>query len=296
MIHPREDRGEPVVIRLRDGIELVIVATRAVDRQPQKRTARRGDDFVDRVRADQSGLGGILVADIVVRSGDKKGGADFNRRIVLPDHVARELFAHEAIEWLVVVERFDDVIAERPGVADDLVALKAAAFAEANDIEPVPAPLFAVARRIEQAIDQLLVGGRIGIVDELPDFLGAGRQTGEVVSGASNQCPPIGGGGRGEPVPLEFGEDVPVDRILHPRRGNVFGRRWPCLDERPERPPVERISLAANLGSIGRDDGDQHGEAKEHARLHGVIRWTPSTVAASDRVANHEGGNRAETI
>ena len=52
--------------------------------------------------------------------------------------------------------------------------------------------------------------------------------------------------------------------------------------------------LSANLGGIDRDGGDQPCEPEEHARLHGLIWWTPATVAASDRVANHEDVNRAD--
>ena len=158
MLHTLEGGAQPVVILGRDRIEFVMVAARAVDREAEKRGGRRGDDIVERGGADVGLRDHILIAHIVVRPGDEKRRADFHRGIVLPDHVAREMLGDETVERLVVIQRADDVVAKRPRVVRDDIALKARALAEAHDIEPVPAPLLAVVGAGEQAVDELLIG------------------------------------------------------------------------------------------------------------------------------------------
>ena len=95
--------------------------------------------------------------------------------------VAGELLADEAVVGLVVVERADDVVAVAPGVGLGVVALVAVGLGEPDEVEPVPAPLLAVAGRVEQAVDQLLVGVGRRVVDEGVDLLGRRRQAGQVV-------------------------------------------------------------------------------------------------------------------
>src|SRR5690606_558829 len=137
-------RIQAVVVLLRDRIELVIVTAGAADRQPQKRLGCRGDHFVECVRPDLRRLGGILIADIVVGSSNQKRAADRNRGIVRGENIARQMLANELIERLVLVERTDDIVAERPQAADQKVALEAVALAESHDIQPVSAPPLAV--------------------------------------------------------------------------------------------------------------------------------------------------------
>src|SRR5262245_39852203 len=72
------------------------------------------------------------------------------------DLVARELLPHELVEWLVIVERANDVVAELPRMRT-LGALfrVAVAVRVARDIQPVAAPAFSVGRRSEEAGDQV---------------------------------------------------------------------------------------------------------------------------------------------
>ena len=150
-----ESRIHRVIILRRERIEFVVVAARAAERDAKESLTRRADHFIERVRADLRCRDGILVADIVVRPRNEKRGADFRVRLIFPDHIAGEMLADELIERLVVVERADDVVTERPEILNDLIPLVAAALAEAHDIQPVPPPVLAVVRRREQAVDQL---------------------------------------------------------------------------------------------------------------------------------------------
>ena len=96
--------------------------------------------------------------------------------IARPHGVAGQVLDHEPIERLVFVERSNDIVAERPGVVDHMVHFEAGAFAESHHIEPVPAPVLAVARRSEQPIDQSFVGvGRI-VAQKCVDFFRRRRQ------------------------------------------------------------------------------------------------------------------------
>ena len=92
---------------------------------------------------------------------------------------------------LVVVEAADDVVAIAPGERLGAVALVAVGLGVADQVEPVPAPLLAVVRRGEQAIDQLLVGRSrrsAKSFDERIDLLRRRRQPSQVVSDATNQA------------------------------------------------------------------------------------------------------------
>ena len=73
-----------------------------------------------------------------------------------------------------------DVVAVGPGVGTRLVLVVAVRLAEMDDVEPVPRPAFAVMRRGEQPVHQLLVGQRIGVSDKRLDFLGRRRQAEQV--------------------------------------------------------------------------------------------------------------------
>src|SRR2546427_219893 len=74
-----------------------------------------------------------------------RGGAGVG--LVGPKFVAGDLFADEAVVRLVIVERFDDVIAITPGIGSRLVGFEPFAFGVARQIQPMPRPAFAVMRR-----------------------------------------------------------------------------------------------------------------------------------------------------
>ena len=59
----------------------------------------------------------------------------------------------QSVKRLVFVERANHVVAIRPGIVDHVIDFKPGAFAEADDVEPMPSPLLAVAGRCEQSID-----------------------------------------------------------------------------------------------------------------------------------------------
>ena len=110
--------------------------------------------------------------------------------------IARQLLAHELIKRLVQVEGLHHVIAVLVGVLTLQVAVRVAiAIGVTCHVEPMPAPAFAIGRRIQQTIEQLLhrqlrildAGGRIGL-----DFFWCWRQACEVKRSAADVGDRIG--------------------------------------------------------------------------------------------------------
>ena len=208
-----------------------------IDRQTEKRIARRGDQIVDRVGPDHLLLDLILVPDAVVRATDQKGRGDFDRRLPDPDGISGELLDDESVVGLVLVERADHIVAVAPEIVDDVVLLKALALPKSRDVEPVAAPLLAIVRAGEQSIDLPFPGPRVPVGDKGPDLLRRRRQSGQVIGKAAEERPAISGRRRLEPLRRQSGIDQAVDWRLGPGRRDAGRSR---RDHRPrwlERPP-----------------------------------------------------------
>ncbi len=107
--HAFENGLDRVVIGLRDGVELVIVATGASNRQSQERAPRRADHVVEFIGALVGRQHRVGAFHQIIRPGDQKAGGG-----IFTERVTRELFDDETIIRLVLVERADHVIAVRP--------------------------------------------------------------------------------------------------------------------------------------------------------------------------------------
>ena len=167
----REVGLQAVVVGLAEGIELVVVAAGAADGDAEEGRAddvgHLGEDFVLRA-------GHVLVAGILAERAEAVEAAGHQVGLVGGIHlVAGELLLDEIVVRLVVVEALDDVIAVAVGVGAMGVVLVAVGLGEADHVEPVAAPLLAVMRRGEQAVDHLFPGiGRL-VAHEVVDFLRA---------------------------------------------------------------------------------------------------------------------------
>ena len=79
-----------------------------------------------------------MIANIVVRTSHEKSSTDFKlwrtAESVAREYISGQVFAHQLIVRLILVERFDDIIAKRPQPIDGYISLKAVAFAETNNI------------------------------------------------------------------------------------------------------------------------------------------------------------------
>ena len=143
-----EERLQAVVVLLRNGIELVIVAAGAADGGAGE-GLHRGAHHVVAVDVANSLLFDGAFADFDLSDPveraccDEAEGDDAVLRAGV-EHVAGELLPHELRERLVLVKSANDVIAIRPGVGADLVLVVAVRVTVVNDIEPVPRPSLAV--------------------------------------------------------------------------------------------------------------------------------------------------------
>ena len=137
-----EEREHLVVVLLRDGIEHVIMATRAANRQAHE-GFRGGLEHV----VEPFELGGARVVRFVIPDAEPvKTGGDQAVIVHVRQLVAGDLLHHEPVVRLVLVERADDVVAVFPDKRFFIVALVAVGLGEAHDVEPVAAPAFAVLR------------------------------------------------------------------------------------------------------------------------------------------------------
>ncbi len=193
-----EEREQPVIILLGDRVDLVVVAAGAVDRQAEERPGRWW-------RRCRRGRRNTPARGRSARRPRCRGGSNRWRSDASASPsgklVAGELLADEAVVRLVVVERADDVVAVAPGARLGVVALVAVGLGEADEVEPVPAPLLAVARRGEQAVDEPFVGVGRRVGQERLDLGGRRRQAGQVVGQRGGSARPSTAGGFGRQAP-----------------------------------------------------------------------------------------------
>src|SRR5262249_3604696 len=135
----------------------------------------------------------------------------------------------ETVEWLVGVERGDDVVAVTPGVRADLVELVSVALGEAGQVEPVPAPALAIVWRGEQAVHDLFPGILQVIVQEVVARIGSRWQPYQVQAHAPQQLFTGGRWGGLEASRFQACENERVNGVLRPRpveHGRHRGTDW----------------------------------------------------------------------
>ena len=273
----REDGLQRVVVVLRDGVELVVVALGAVDRDARERADRVGHHVVAvEVASDLAvglGLRHLAVADQVPRA----GGDETDRLLAVgrigKEHVAGDLLLDEPGVGLVGVERTDHIIAIGPGIGPGLVLVVAVRVAVVDDVEPVPGPAFTVSGRGQQPVDEFLVGRGISVGNEGIHFLGRWRQARQVKREPADERAAVGDRRRrefllGERRANEEVDGVPFGLDACNRRERFHADRHSRLRDRLPRPVVEpRIAdgcggriVGAGPGCIRIDPGSDGGD------------------------------------
>ncbi len=204
-----EDAVEGVVVFLGDGVEFVVVAAGAGDREAE---SAAGDDInavVDDV---------ILVIEEAPAEREEAHGGEGSFIVGEVELVGGDLFDEELVIGFVVFEGLDDVVAVGIGVGVAAFFLEDVAFGigVAGDIEPVAGPAFAVAGGVEELFDGggVVFGG--GVLEEGVDLLGGGGEAGEVIVEPAEERARVGWGcglGLGG---FEFSEDELVDGVGGP--------------------------------------------------------------------------------
>ena len=145
--HAGKNGPQAVILLLRDGIELVVVAACAIHRHGHRGGERLRGHVVEIERTRGAFEHVALrfhLAHKIPRTCGEKAGSDDALRIIRRDDIARDLLAKELVVGLVGVQRIDDVVAIAPRIRAEFVALKAVRVRVMRDVEPVACPAFAV--------------------------------------------------------------------------------------------------------------------------------------------------------
>ena len=218
-----EDGEHSEILLVRNRIELVVVALRAGDGQPEERRAGGRQPVHDRLDAELLLVDAALLVDLRIAM---KAGGDRGVRVlgdgVSGQHVPSDLFDDKLIERQVAVQRVDHPVAVQPDRARrvDAVAVR---IRVTRHVQPPTRPAFTVVRRIEQPCDEPVVRARRRVVHEGVHLGDRGRQAGQVQRGAANQRVTIRLGRWRETFLFQPGKDKGVDRIADLRAGSRDG-------------------------------------------------------------------------
>ena len=220
-----EKGRELVELFLRDRVELVIVTRGAAHREPQPHRARglhsilgvhRGDFFDDGSAFVRRGVAAVEAGgDLLFHRGIRK-------------QIPGELLDGETVEGEIAVESLDHPVAVGPHLAV-VVDVNAVRVGVARCVEPVAGAMFTVARRGEQAVDQLFIGVAGLVAEEGLDVGSRGWQSGQIERKAADEPASVGFRRGLEAGCFKFRQNECVDRIprplfcSHARRGGTHG-------------------------------------------------------------------------
>ena len=211
LVAAAEDAVQRVVILRGDGIEFVIVAARA-------RAGEAHQPFRHDINAVVEDV--VEVPHETLADGEETERGELGYfRLRLGETVGGDLFDDELVVRQILVEGVNDVVAISPRVRVERLALAAALAVAgrvgvARDVEPVPRPTLAVARRCEEAIDELFKSVRRFVGDERIHFRGSRREADQIVGDAADECLPVGFRRGLEFFVGQLCEDETINRIL----------------------------------------------------------------------------------
>ena len=167
--------------------------------------------------------------------------------------VAGDLFLHEAVIRLVIVERFDDVVAITPDVGTGFIRFEPIAVGVARHVQPMTPPALAVSGRCQQPVHHLFPGvGRLVAQKRLDFFLGR-RKADHVYADPPEQCQLVGASIGLEVFLFELGQDERVDGGLDP--GFILNRGYRRFLHGLECP----VALLRGSKNVRRLGGEQQG-------------------------------------
>ena len=164
MVDALKEREQPVVVSLWDRIDFVVVAARTVHGQPKECLTHRGDQVIEAIVARKLGISRFIIPNAQTVKPCPRELLCRRIRHFIPG----QLFAHEDIKWLVIIDALDDVVPEAKCIRLRIVAFVGIRFRVAHEIKPVTSPFFTVVLAGKQAVDQPCVGIRGFVVDECP--------------------------------------------------------------------------------------------------------------------------------
>ena len=137
-----------VIVFRRNRIKLVIVAASTSNRQPQNRLPQRVDRIFKRQMHE-------LVAVMIKAARDRQiASAHYSSRILLRriigmNKIPSDLFADKLIIWQIFIERINHPVSISPRIRNWMIGVFAGGVGITNNIQPMPAPVFTVMRRLQ---------------------------------------------------------------------------------------------------------------------------------------------------
>ncbi len=203
-----KDGLDAVVVHLRNGIKLVVVAACAADRRAQERERGRRHQVVHGIQPIAAAFG--------AQAQEPRGD---HRLVGLGrDFIARQLLFHKSVIRLVGVERVDEVIAVAIHLGAVHIELVAAGVGIPHQIHPVPRPAFAVVRRGQQCVDQPRPRIRRRVLHKRVGLGRCRRQAEHVQVGAAHQRATVGRCDRRQALTGHRVEQERVNRVRVPPR------------------------------------------------------------------------------
>ena len=236
---------QPVVIGLPDRVKLVVVATRATHRHAQHSRAHNvrhlRQHFRPRTRH-------VLIARVLPQRPQPVKTARHQQGVVLRVNlVPGQLLLQKHIVRLIGIERRNHIVPEPERVRPVRVVLVAIALGEPHHVQPMPRPLFAIPRRIQQPVHQLLICIRPLVRDKRRNLLRRRRQPVQVKSNPPNQRRPVRLRSRRQLRLPQPGQHKRIDRRANPRlRRRVLKRGNSDIFPRLKRPVP---SLHSRIGT-----------------------------------------------
>ena len=215
-----EHSNQAVVVACAQGLKLVIMAARTADGQAQEGLPGGAHDVIELIVAIRRRIGGFIIP--VTQA--KKPGGDFCLQRTVRQFIARQLFEHEAVEGLVVVQRTDDIVTVAPHKRLLSITLVAVAVGVAHHIQPVPGPALAIARAFEQIIHHCVEITAFGIAFLLSHRR---RQSGHIQMESAKQSRRRGLSRSVAALLFQLRQHKGINAIAHP--GLVFN----CRNEGP---------------------------------------------------------------
>ena len=233
-----EEGCELVELLLGDGVVLMVVALRAPHREPQPDGSQRSGAVQHLFVAKLLGVG----AAFAIRQGIAvEAGGHQHFLVAARQQIAGNLLDGELVERQIAIERFDHPLPVAPRPGTRAVLLVAVAIGVTRQVQPVAAPLFAIVRRIEQPVHQVLVGIRPIVAEKIAHLVGRWRKAGEIEADPPDERRFGGFRRRRDGFRFQLRQHEIVDGIAGPRaiahRGRVGTRNFL---ERPVRRPRRR--------------------------------------------------------
>ena len=277
---------------LRNGVELVRVATGAGERDAQQHGAQRFG-AVEVVLGLKLRRNGAALGRGRIHPHEAGGDALFERCI--GEQVTRELPGDEVIERQVLVHGMHDPIAIRINPAA-IVQMQPVRIAVTNRVEPIAGLMLAESRAGHELVDQPLVGIDPFVSQKRGKLRRLRRQAGQHERGATGQRRAIGLGGKRQPLLFKLRDDIGINAAFG---CGLVGRRLPSRrNEGPvlrilpalANPTTEQIAFLGRkllLGLLGRHRFIGRVQADEHLtflRRVGVNRPAAIVLASRRRV------------